>query len=63
MCQYQIVLHCYIYFAPIWCDGVVFFVDRSLLMGANLVTNQNNADYKYTIWIYSRVPPFDRIGT
>ena len=21
MCQYQIVLHCYTYFAPIWCDN------------------------------------------
>jgi hypothetical protein len=34
-----------------FCDGEVFFVDRSLLMGAISVTAENNIKIEYTIWL------------
>jgi hypothetical protein len=38
-----------------FCDGVVFFVDRSLLMGASIVTIRDNIEIEYTFWLYGSV--------
>jgi hypothetical protein len=38
-----------------FCDGEVFFVDRSLLMGAIAITNGNNIVLQDIFWIFQSI--------